>query len=113
MPDDTAACDAKAYCEECATSATCTTLLAAAHDGRMKDVTADTQDDISDEYWHAGQAYDMIVSLHYVCRFARKEGIIAPPNTTKGGEAVAARSHEGCDVLWASLAHGAMRVRSR
>ena len=34
-------------------------------------------------------------------------------NTTKGCEAVAARSHEGCDVLWASLAHGAMRVRSR
>ena len=83
--DDTTACDAKAYCEECATSDTCTLLLNQAHAGKMKDVVQNNMDDISDEYWHAGQAYDMLVGLHYVCRFARAEGIVVPANTTRSG----------------------------
>ena len=77
--DDGTECDAKAYCEECAPSSTCSVLVAEAHAARIDGVEQDGQ---WGEVWHAGQAFDMLMSLHYVCMFAREQGIIAPPRST-------------------------------
>ena len=93
--DDTTACDSKAYCEECALYDTCKALLHEAHAGNISGIVPNTQDMLSNEYWHAGQAFDMVVSFHYVCRFAREVGIIAPPKNASadggpiGGKRVA------------------------
>ena len=77
--DDGTECDAKAYCEECAPSSTCSFLVAEAHAARIDGVEQDGQ---WGEVWHAGQAFDMLMSLHYVCMFAREQGVIAPPRST-------------------------------
>ena len=54
-------------------------LVAEAHAARIDGVEQDGQ---WGEVWHAGQAFDMLMSLHYVCMFAREQGIIAPPRST-------------------------------
>ena len=93
--DDTTACDSKAYCEECAPYDTCKALLHEAHAGNISGIVPNTQDMLSNEYWHAGQAFDMVVSFHYVCRFAREAGIIAPPkNASHDGGPIGGKGTE-------------------
>ena len=81
--EDYTECDSKAYCEECASSSACAFLVTQAHAGNISGVPQNGRD--GGDSWHAGQAYEMIMSLHYVCRFAREQGIVQPPNGTKSG----------------------------
>ena len=69
----------RARATRAAATITCSVLVAEAHAARIDGVEQDGQ---WGEVWHAGQAFDMLMSLHYVCMFAREQGIIAPPRST-------------------------------
>ena len=69
--DDVTSCDVRAYCDSCISSDLCVTLLNEGHAGNISNVA---YSDDAGEFWHEGQAENLLLALDSVCVWLERRG---------------------------------------